>query len=239
MFTTSIFGEYQQVLIRSDFKGLGFCPIALNSVWFLFVVSSFSFISVCLPLVLEGDISNLAGFTRCMGAINLVGGCCQVRLPTSATCWLWYSSSTYSCRGEREFPFPSIPKNESLWFPFPNYGNGFFHSLPVPEFRECFFFIPFPFPNYGNLFFSFPSHSRIVGMDFFIPFPFPNLPFHRRESKRELEFCERYQTFNIFSFLYIFYNNLYWGGKMSLLVSDWKDREFCSVLLQIVMLQRC
>ena len=77
-------------------------------------------------------------------------------------------------RGEREFPFPSIPKNESLWFPFPNYGNGFFHSLPVPEFRECFF--------------SFPSRSRIMGMVFFhslpvpelwewiffIPFPFPN-----------------------------------------------------------------
>ena len=69
---------------------------------FLFVSSS-SFISVCLPLVLEGDISNLAGFTRCMGAINLVGGCCQVRLPPSATCWLWYSSSTYSCQYSRGF----------------------------------------------------------------------------------------------------------------------------------------
>ena len=73
MFTTSIFGEYQQVLIRSDFKGHGFCPISLDSGFFLFLFSS-SFISVCLPLVLEGDISNLAGFTRCMGAINLVGG---------------------------------------------------------------------------------------------------------------------------------------------------------------------
>ena len=38
--------------------------------------------------------------------------------------------------------------------------------------------------------------------------PFPNLPFHRRESKQELEYCERYQTSNFFSFLYIFYNNL-------------------------------
>ena len=45
------------------------------------------------------------------------------------------------------FPFPVIPKNGGLWFPFPNFGNGFFHSLPVPEFRECFFLIPFPFPN--------------------------------------------------------------------------------------------
>ena len=42
-------------------------------------------------------------------------------------------------RGERQFSFPSIPKNESLWFPFPSFGNGFFHSLPIPEFRECFF----------------------------------------------------------------------------------------------------
>ena len=123
--------------------------------------------------------------------------------------------------------FHSLPVPE-LWewiffipFPFPNFGNGFFHSLPVPEFRECFFFIPFPFPNYGNGFFSFPSRSRIVGMDFFhslpvpelwewiflIPFPFPNLLFHRRESKRELDYCKRYQASNFFSFLYISQNN--------------------------------
>ena len=120
MFTTSIFGEYQQVLIRSDFKGLGFCPISLDSGFFLFVFSS-SFISVCLPLVLEGDISNLAGFTRCMGAINLVGGCCQVRLPTSATCWLWYSSSTYSCQYSRGFviittrPQPAFGLRVNCW----------------------------------------------------------------------------------------------------------------------------
>ena len=77
-------------------------------------------------------------------------------------------------RGVREFPFSSIPKNESLLFPVRNYGNGFFHSLPVPEFWEWIF--------------SFPSRSRISGMDFFhslpvpefrewifsIPFPFPN-----------------------------------------------------------------
>ena len=56
---------------------------------------------------------------------------------------------------------------------FRNYGIGFFHSLPIPEFWECFFFIPFPFPNYGNGFFSFPSRSRIVGMDFFHSLPVP------------------------------------------------------------------
>ena len=123
--------------------------------------------------------------------------------------------------------FHSLPVPE-IWewiffipFPFPNFGNvfvvfpsrsrivgmDFFHSLPVPEFRECFF--------------SFPSRSRIMGMVFFhslpvpklwewiflIPFPFPNLLFHRRESKRELDYCKRYQASNFFSFLYISQNN--------------------------------
>ena len=37
----------------------------------------------------------------------------------------------------------------------------FFHSLPVPEFREWIFFIPFPFPNFENGFFPFPSRSQI------------------------------------------------------------------------------
>ena len=37
-------------------------------------------------------------------------------------------------------------------FPFPNFRNAFFHSLPVPELWEWIF--------------SFPSRSRIVGMDF-------------------------------------------------------------------------
>ena len=50
-------------------------------------------------------------------------------------------------------------QNESLWFPFPNYGNGFCHFLPIPESWECFF--------------SFPSCSRIVGMDFFHSLPVP------------------------------------------------------------------
>ena len=72
-------------------------------------------------------------------------------------------------------PVPEFREwNFFIPFPFPNFGNGFFYSFPVPEFWECFFFIPFPFPNFGNGFFSFPSRSRILGMDFFIPFPFPN-----------------------------------------------------------------
>ena len=74
------------------------------------------------------------------------------------------------------FPFPnfgngffySLPVPE-LWewiFLFPSRsrisGMGFFNSLPVPEFREWFFLIPFPFPNFGNGFFQFPSRSRIL-----------------------------------------------------------------------------
>ena len=54
------------------------------------------------------------------------------------------------CRGEREFPFSSISRIESLWFPSPNYGSRFFHSLPVPEFFECYFFISIPFLNFGH-----------------------------------------------------------------------------------------
>ena len=63
----------------------------------------------------------------------------------------------------RSRPFPRMKASDSLSRIM---GMDFFHSLPVPEFRECFFFIPFLFPNYGNGFFSFPSRSRIVGMDF-------------------------------------------------------------------------
>merc|ERR1712208_169966 len=44
-------------------------------------------------------------------------------------------------------------------FPFPNFGNGFFHSLPVPEFWDWIF--------------SFPSRSRTLGMEFSIPVPVP------------------------------------------------------------------
>ena len=52
-------------------------------------------------------------------------------------------------------------------------GQGFFHSLPVPEFREWIFSVPFPFPNFGNGFFPFPSRSRISGMGFFNSLPVP------------------------------------------------------------------
>ena len=51
-------------------------------------------------------------------------------------------------RGEREFPFPAIPGNTGLPFPFPKIGNDFF--IPVPKNWECYFSFPFPFPKFGN-----------------------------------------------------------------------------------------
>ena len=52
------------------------------------------------------------------------------------------------------FSFPSRSRILGIDFfiPFPllNFGNVFFYSLPVPEFREWFFSIPFPFPYFGN-----------------------------------------------------------------------------------------
>ena len=69
----------------------------------------------------------------------------------------------------RSRPFPGIIASDSrsrilgkfffIPFPFPNFGNAFFHSLPVPEFWEWIF--------------SFPSRSRILGMGFFNSLPVP------------------------------------------------------------------
>ena len=86
----------------------------------------------------------------------------------------------------RSRPFPGIIASDSrsrisgtfffIPFPFPNFGNAFFHSLPVPEFWEWIF--------------SFPSRSRILGMEFSIPFPFPNFGngiFYSRSRSRTLK----------------------------------------------------
>ena len=88
-------------------------------------------------------------------------------------CWIFFLSACYVF--SFLFLFPGILGNDSLWFPFPNFGNRFFHSLPIPKFWECFFFIPFPFPNWGNGFFQFPSRSRNSGMELSIPVPVPEL----------------------------------------------------------------
>ena len=96
-----------------------------------------------------------------------------------------YMIATGVSRNSLSRPFP-FPGNESLRFTFPNHRNRFFHSLPVPE--VWVFFHSLPCPKLWEWIFS-------------IPFSFP---FHRRESQRELEYCERYHTSNIFSLLYNF-----------------------------------
>ena len=63
-------------------------------------------------------------------------------------------------RGEREFPFPTIPGNTGLPFPFPKFGNEFFIPVPVPKSWECNFLFPFPFPKFGNVIFHSRSHYR-------------------------------------------------------------------------------
>ena len=62
----------------------------------------------------------------------------------------WFEVVLWS-RGEREFPFPTIPGNTGLPFPFPKFGNEFFIPVPVPKSWECYFL--FPFPKFGNAIF--------------------------------------------------------------------------------------
>ena len=64
----------------------------------------------------------------------------------------------------RKFPFPIIPGNNNVSFPFPKVGNGICHSrsrsqklgmefvipVPIPKSWECYFSFPFPFPKFGN-----------------------------------------------------------------------------------------
>ena len=89
-------------------------------------------------------------------------------------------------RNSRSRSFPRMEASDSrsrisgtfffIPFPFPNFGNAFFHSLPVPEFWEWIF--------------SFPSRSRILGMEFSIPFPFPNFGngiFYSRSRSQNLK----------------------------------------------------
>ena len=79
----------------------------------------------------------------------------------------------------RSRPFPGIIASDSrsrilgkfffIPFPFPNFGNAFFHSLPVP-------FVP----EFWEWIFLFPSRSRTLGMEFSIPVPEPSkvIPAH-------------------------------------------------------------
>ena len=72
------------------------------------------------------------------------------------------------------FPFPGILGNDSLWFPFPNCGNGFFSFPSRSRILGIDFFIPFPFPNFGNVFFCSLPVPELREWVFSIPFPFPN-----------------------------------------------------------------
>ena len=71
----------------------------------------------------------------------------------------------YDHFGPSKFSFHSlpVPGNDSLHFPFPNSGIEFFHSLPVPEFREWIFLFHSCAQILGRLFFSFCIfHSPIM-----------------------------------------------------------------------------
>ena len=120
---------------------------------------------------------------------------------------LFFGYNQHQFRGEREFPFLSIPKNESLWFPFPNYGNGFFHSLPVPELWEWIF--------------SFPSRSRIVGMDFFNSLPVPEFAISQTRIKTGIGVPWEIPGLQFFQLSLHFSKQLYWGGKLSQDVQKW------------------
>jgi len=72
----------------------------------------------------------------------------------------FFGSGVLQTRGEREFPFPTIPGNTGLPFPFPKFGNDFFIPVPVPKSWECNFLFPFPFPKFGNVIFHSRSHYR-------------------------------------------------------------------------------
>ena len=53
-------------------------------------------------------------------------------------------------RGEWEFPFPTIPRDTSVSFPFLKVGNAILIPILVPKYREYDFSFPFPFPKFGN-----------------------------------------------------------------------------------------
>ena len=46
-----------------------------------------------------------------------------------------------------------------------------------------------------------------MGMIFFHSLPIPEFAISQKGIKQELDYCERYQTSNLFSFLYIPQNN--------------------------------
>ena len=70
---------------------------------------------------------------------------------------MWSNFVMWS-RGEREFPFPTIPGITGVLFPFPKIGNDFFIPVPVPKSWDWHFSVLFPITKFGNAIFR--SHSR-------------------------------------------------------------------------------
>ena len=69
------------------------------------------------------------------------------------------------------FPFPIIPGNNNVSFPFPKVGNGICHSRSRSQQLGMEFSFPFPFPKVGNAIFHSRSRSQNLGMQFSIPVP--------------------------------------------------------------------
>ena len=160
------------------------------------------------------------------------------------------SSQKHSSHRSQGWAGIPVPVHSQEWKPlisFPELWEWIFSFPSLSRISGMFFFHSPPVPELWIWVFSFPSRSRIVGMDFFhslpvpelwnwiflIPFPFPNLLFHRRESKRELYYCKRYQASNFFSFLYISQSNYIeeenWAKMFK---SEWLKRQ--DILLSFV-----
>ena len=69
------------------------------------------------------------------------------------------------------FPFPVIPGNNNVSFPFPKFGIGISIPVPVPKKLGMEFSFPFPFPKVGNAIFHSRSRSQSLGLGWAIPVP--------------------------------------------------------------------
>ena len=105
----------------------------------------------------------------------------RYHLPTIVKHFLAHQNDSGVSGNSRSRSFPRMEASDSrsrtlgmdffIPFPFPNFGNVFFHSLPVPEFWEWIF--------------SFPSRSQTLGMEIFHSLPVPELTISKSGIKRE------------------------------------------------------
>ena len=77
-------------------------------------------------------------------------------------------------------------------FPFPNFGNGIFNSLPVPKLWEWNFLFPFPFPNPQKSFPLTPGEYESI---------FANLEFTESEGIFQNTGCRTPCKYKKYSFL--------------------------------------